>query len=132
MPAILGLHHLRVPVSDVNRSRDWYCDVLGFSSILDREEADELVGVALLHPSGVVLGLHHDPPRAKALDGFALFALTLESRAELATWIRHLDSLDVTHSGVIEAHSGLLLQIEDPDRIVIELHTADHPSADEA
>ena len=40
----LGLHHVRVPVTDPWASRDWYNDVFGFISVLDLEEEYEVSG----------------------------------------------------------------------------------------
>jgi catechol 2,3-dioxygenase-like lactoylglutathione lyase family enzyme len=51
-PEITGLHHIRLPVTDVLRSRDWYGEVLGFEPVLDLEEEDRLLGTSCSIPSG--------------------------------------------------------------------------------
>ncbi len=132
IPALVGVHHVRLPVSDILRSRDWYLDVLGFEPVLDVEEEDALIGVVLQHPCGITMGLHLDLRRADALSDFAAVALCVGDRDELEGWCCHLDSLSLEHSPVIEGHIGYAVQVPDPDGILIELHTSGHPSADEA
>jgi catechol 2,3-dioxygenase-like lactoylglutathione lyase family enzyme len=132
MPTMRGFHHVRLPVSDVLRSRDWYCDVFGFKPVLDLEEEDQLVGVALEHPAGISLGIHLDPGRGRALQGFALVAFVVDSRRDLDEWLWHFGSLGLEHSEEIDAHRGWYVQVNDPDGIVIVLQTTEQPSADEA
>ena len=72
---IIGLHHVRLPVSDVMRSRDWYISVFGFEPRLSVEEEDRVVGIVVGHPSGLTLGLHEAPALARVLEGFCSIAL---------------------------------------------------------
>ena len=133
VPLILGLHHVRLPVSDVLRSRDWYCDVLGFEPILDYMEEYRLVGVAVQHRVGVTLGLHLDPERAAALRGFAVVALRVAAPAVLQDWSRRLDELGVQHFPVVADHAGgWSMELVDPDGIGVQFHTMGHPTADDA
>jgi catechol 2,3-dioxygenase-like lactoylglutathione lyase family enzyme len=126
------LHHVRVPVSDVIRSQDWYCDVLGFECRLCVEDEDRVVGVVLDHGSGLSLGLHLQPQAARALRGFCCLALDVGSTDDLARCCRTLDSAGIPHSAPAEGHLGWFVAIRDPDGIVIEFHTSSRPSADEA
>lgn len=128
----VGLHHVRLPVSDVMRSHDWYVDVLGFEPRLTLEEEDEVVGVVVGHHSGLILGLHHKPALALALRGFCPMALNVGSTDDLDRWCVRLDTLQISHSAPTEAHLGWCVEVSDPDGLVIELHTASQPSADEA
>ena len=72
-PRLVGIHHVRVPVTDLGTARDWYVEVLGFTSVLEYEVEDALVGISLTHPSGFTVGLHHAPVQAEAMRGFVLF-----------------------------------------------------------
>ena len=128
-PELGGVHHVRLPTADVNATRDWYADVLGFSPIIDLEEEDRLVGVVLEHPSGVVLGFHLDPERAAALQGFAVVGISVD---DLEPWLAYLDDARVEHGPIIDSHIGTCIQVIGPDGLVIELHSADQPSALEA
>jgi catechol 2,3-dioxygenase-like lactoylglutathione lyase family enzyme len=133
VPLILGLHHVRLPVSDVLRSRDWYCEVLGFEPILDYQEEYRLVGVAVQHRVGVTLGLHLDPERAAALRGFAVVALRVAGPAVLEDWSTWLDELGAEHSPVVADHAGgWSMRLVDPDGIGVQFHTMGHPTADDA
>jgi catechol 2,3-dioxygenase-like lactoylglutathione lyase family enzyme len=131
-PTITGVHHVKVPVGDVLRSRDWYVDVLGFAPVLDFEEEDRLSGVALQHPCGFTIGLHLDPARAAVLCGFPTVALCAGDGDDLMDWLAYLDERGIEHSPVLEGHLGLFIQLEDPDGLLVQLHTKGQPAADEA
>ena len=62
---IVGLHHVRIPVTDAWVSRNWYMSVLGFNPVLDLQEEHGLIGVVLRHRVGIVLGLHQNPTRGQ-------------------------------------------------------------------
>ena len=126
---MVGLHHVRVPVADVLASRDWYADTLGLLPILVTEDEDTVTGVVMEHPCGVVIGLHHAPTQAKALEGFAPIGLAV---TDLEQWAAHLDRLGIAHSGIIDGHLGQCLHLRDPDGVVVELHTPTPLSAEDA
>ena len=131
-PVVVGLHHVRLPVSDVWRSRDWYSATFDFEPCLSLEEEDRVVGVIVMHRSGLTLGLHHAPALARALHGFCSVALSIGAVDDLHDWCRHLDTLGVQHTAPAEGHLGWYAEVPDPDGLVIELHTIGQPSADEA
>ena len=54
MPDICGFHHVKLPVTDVARSRDWFCRVLGFEPEIDFVEDGVLMGVGLVGIASVV------------------------------------------------------------------------------
>jgi catechol 2,3-dioxygenase-like lactoylglutathione lyase family enzyme len=127
-----GLHHVRLPVSDVMRSRDWYAEVLGFDPRLSVEEEHHVVGIVVGYRNGLTLGLHHAPDRARALNGFCPIALSVGTLDDLLRWCARLDTLGVRHSSPTEGHLGWHVDVPDPDGIIIQLHTSGQPSADEA
>ena len=131
-PEIIGLHHIRIPVTDVLRSRDWYGEVLGFEPVLDLEEENRLLGTVMQHPSGIALGLHTDPARAIALQRFVVLSLYVGELPDLRAWARHLETQAIRHSAIEVGHLGWHLQLPDPDGILAELHTGGQPTADEA
>ena len=68
MSTLSGFHHVKLPVTDVVRSGDWYRRVLGFELDLEFVEDGVLMGLALRDPGGTVrLAVRHDPTRAAAL-----------------------------------------------------------------
>jgi len=47
MAALRGFHHVKLPVTDVERTRDWYERVLGFGLEIEFVEDGVLMGVAM-------------------------------------------------------------------------------------
>ena len=130
--AFIGLHHVRLPVSDVMRSHDWYTEVFDFETRLCLEDEDHIVGVVIRHRSGLNLGLHHEPDLARTLSGFCCVALNVGSLDDLTRSSARLDALGIDHAAPTEGHLGWYIEAADPDGIVIQLHTTDQPTADEA
>src|SRR3989442_15793677 len=61
--AINGFHHVKLPVTDLARSRDWYARVLGLQTHIEFVEGGVLMGVAMRDPDDSIgLALRHDPP----------------------------------------------------------------------
>jgi catechol 2,3-dioxygenase-like lactoylglutathione lyase family enzyme len=131
-PEVVGLHHIRLPVSDVMRSRDWYFAVFDFEPRLSFEEEDRVVGVVLIHQSGLTLGLHHAPELARSLEGFCSVALSVGDSDDLDHWCTRLDTLGTQHTSPAEGHLGWYVEVPDPDGLIIQLHTIAQPTADEA
>ena len=128
-PAIVGFHHVRLPVTDVLTSRDWYIDTLGFQPLLVEENEAGVVGVALQQPSGVVLGLHRDAARATALRGFVAVAFAV---TDLGAWVAFFRSRNLPQAEPVDTHLGRSVRVRDPDGIIVELHTVTQPSAADA
>jgi catechol 2,3-dioxygenase-like lactoylglutathione lyase family enzyme len=87
----LRWHHVRLPVSDVMRSRDWYTEVFGFEPLLVLEAEERVVGVVVGHRSGPTLGLHLAPAVAHQLAGFSPVALSVGALDDLDRWCTRLD-----------------------------------------
>ena len=84
-PALAGIHHLKLPVSDLARSRTWYHSRLGYAVEAEFVEQGQLMGYSLAHPNGgPPLGLRLDPARARAAAGFDYFAIGVPSKAAMA------------------------------------------------
>jgi catechol 2,3-dioxygenase-like lactoylglutathione lyase family enzyme len=122
--AIDGFHHLKLPVADLARSRDWYARVLGLQTRIEFTENGVLMGVAMRDPGGTVdLGLRHDPVRAAALAGFDPLALRVPSQAALDAWLQRLEDLGERHGGIVTGHAGrVLIGLHDPDGIEVRLY----------
>lgn len=134
---ISGFHHVKLPVSDVRRSRDWYVEVLGFEPMIDFVEDGELRGVALQR-NACAIALRLDPARAKALSGFDAAALLVPTPEQVHGWAAALDRRGEPHGGVIPGHGGgtVLVGLHDPDGIEIRLYadpwsSPHHPHDDE-
>jgi catechol 2,3-dioxygenase-like lactoylglutathione lyase family enzyme len=120
-----GFHHVKLPVSDVERSRDWYARVLGFTVDIEFVEEGVLRGVGLSREgmSGGV-ALRHDPDRAKALSGFDAVALLVPRREDVHAWWARLDAAGEPQGGIVTGHRGgaVLVGLHDPDGIEIRLY----------
>lgn len=125
MNTLSGFHHVKLPVSDVARSRDWYGRVLGLESVIDFVEDGVLMGVGLVDPDrSLSVALRHDPVRAAALSGFDAMALRVPTRDGVDQWRAHLDEQDESHGGTVTGHQGgcVLVGLRDPDGIEIRLY----------
>jgi len=75
-PQLASIHHLKLPVTDLARSREWYQTRLGYRVQIEFVEQGQLMGYALEHPSGgPPLALRLNPERARAAAGFDYFAV---------------------------------------------------------
>jgi catechol 2,3-dioxygenase-like lactoylglutathione lyase family enzyme len=122
---ISGVHHLKLPVSDVERSRAWYERVLGFEVTIEFVEDGEVRGLALVREGcATQLALRHDPIRARALAGFDALALLVPTREDVHVWKAGLDEAGEPHGGLVTGHGGgtVLVGLHDPDGIEIRLY----------
>jgi catechol 2,3-dioxygenase-like lactoylglutathione lyase family enzyme len=122
---IAGIHHVKLPVSDVARSRAWYERVLGFEVAIEFTEDGEVRGVGLRRDGcSPHLALRHDPVRAKALSGFDALALLVPARTDVEAWKSALDEAGEPHGGLVTGHGGgkVLVGLHDPDGIEIRLY----------
>ena len=135
------VHHLRLAVTDVQRSVAFYTELLGFEVAVgapppaEDEGHDAIVdslqgGVILMH-GGMFVGLRPvDEERAAAADRFDPFRVGLDHlsfqvprRADLEAAMTLLDERGVEHGPIRElAPLGLsFLAFFDPDGIALEL-----------
>jgi glyoxylase I family protein len=109
MPSFSRALHIALTVRDMRVSADWYQRVLGFEFVKEFKVAPDDAGIPrilLLHQhSGFLLGLCDHPgrsgetfdPRRTGLDHIAF---EVADRAELTSWMTHLDGVGVAHSPV--------------------------------
>ena len=132
-PRLRGLHHVRIPVTDVTASTDWYCEVLGLQVVLIEEEETQIIGTVLSLDEGAPrLGLHHDPTRAAALAGFCVVALAVDSPQTLSEWDTSLTQRKIVHSPIVAGALGWHINVSDPDGLILQLHTPEQPSVEDS
>jgi glyoxylase I family protein len=122
-----SVHHLRLTVTDVDRSRDFYTGVLGFAVVMDLNPG------YFLSNGGVGLGLGpHPHPETAAPDdrfdenrvGLDHLSFGVASREELERAARVLDERGVPRGEIndLGADFGLyVLAFRDPDNVQLEL-----------
>ena len=82
IPTLAGVHHLKLPVSDLDRSIAWYASRLGYQVVVEFRKHGRRAGVSMAHPAGGPwLGLVLDPERARAAAGFDYFSIGVPDRA---------------------------------------------------
>jgi glyoxylase I family protein len=120
-PAIGGIDHLSLSVTDLDVSERFYVEVLGFVPVIDFGE----VRLLLHRATGLMLGLARHgagggrfTERATGLDHLGLSA---GSRDELLAWEERLRAAGVEHTPVRDMAFGSHLDFRDPDGIALEL-----------
>jgi catechol 2,3-dioxygenase-like lactoylglutathione lyase family enzyme len=136
MPVLAGVHHLKLPVSDLARSIEWYRSRLGYAVQIEFVEQGTLMGVSLSHPGGGPdLGLRLDPGRARVAAGFDYFSIGVPDKPAMDRLAARLDELGQAHAGVHQASLGWILpEVPDPDGHALRFYTIQHhtdPAADE-
>jgi catechol 2,3-dioxygenase-like lactoylglutathione lyase family enzyme len=131
-----GIHHLRLTVTDVARSREFYTSLLGFDVAVESPPPDDpaasalypvLFGGVVLVRGSLLMGLRPVAPPGDRFDedrvGLDHLSFSVGSLAELEEAVRLFDEREVPH-GEIRTLSGFgihVLPFRDPDNIQIEL-----------
>ncbi|WP_375433157.1 VOC family protein [uncultured Friedmanniella sp.] len=124
--------HVRLTVTDIDRSRAFYDDVFGLpvayelppeSDEATREQLGFLFGGVIYHLGDSLLGL-----RPVATDDFSENRTGLDhvcfavgSHADLVDAVTTLDGRGVPHGGIKDIGAGYILEFRDPDNIALEL-----------
>jgi glyoxylase I family protein len=131
-----GIHHIRLTVTDIARSRKFYTDLLGFEVAAEAPASDDpksdpsypvLWGGIVMAKGNYLLGLRPVAAKGDRFDedrvGLDHLSFGLESRAALDAAIKVLDEQGVTRGEVRELTSfGIcVLPFRDPDNIQLEL-----------
>jgi catechol 2,3-dioxygenase-like lactoylglutathione lyase family enzyme len=131
-----GIHHLRLTVTDIERSRKFYTELLGFDIAAEAPASDDpksdpsypvLWGGVVMARGNYLLGLRPVAARADRFDedrvGLDHLSFSVESRSALDKAIRLLDERGVPHGEVRELTSfGIcVMPFRDPDNIQLEL-----------
>jgi len=129
-PQLDGIHHVKLPVRDLARSRAWYESRLGYRAAIEFVEQGTLMGVVMDHPNGgPQFGLRLDPARAEAAAGFDYFAIGVPSREAIQDLADRLTALGERHAGVHFATIGWILpELHDPDGHEVRFYTTAHHS----
>lgn len=124
-PLLDGIHHLKLPVSDIGRSLAWYESRLGYTTTNEFVEDGVLMGIAMGHPNGGPgMAIRLDPARAEAAAGFDYFAIGVPGKDAIDALAAHLTSMGETHAGVLRTPVGWVLPgAHDPDGHEIRFYT---------
>ena len=127
-PLLAGIHHLKLPVTDLERSCEWYLSRLGYQVQMEFVEQGRLMGCALGHPNGgPPLALRLDPERARAAAGFDYFSIGVPDKDAIDQLAARLTGLGESHAGVHWASIGWILPgLHDPDGHEVRFYTLQH------
>ena len=124
-PLLDGIHHLKLPVSNLQRSLAWYQDRLGYLVMNEFIEDGVLMGIAMTHPNGGPdLAIRLDPQRARVAAGFDYFAIGVPGRDAIETLAARFTERDDAHAGVHRTPVGWVLPgVHDPDGHEVRFYT---------
>lgn len=127
-----SIAHVRLTVTDIERSRQFYESVFGWPVLLEvPENADEstrnqlsfLYRGVIYDLGGTLIGLR--PVAADRFDedrvGLDHIAFRLTTKDELDSAAAHLDELGVAHEPIKDIGPSYILEFRDPDNIALEL-----------
>jgi glyoxylase I family protein len=133
IPALAGLHHVGITVTDLERSVQWYSEMLGLVQVMEHFYPGGRVIVMVRPGTAVDIGLdYHErnegepfSPHRTGLDHLALSATT---RAELDAWHAYLTGKGVECSEIKDITEPLafsLFSFTDPDSVALEIFYMD-------
>jgi glyoxylase I family protein len=130
------IHHLRLTVTDLERSREFYTQLLGFEVAVESPPADDpsaaeafkvLFGGVVMARGNLIMGLRPMAPSGDRFSpdrvGLDHLSFSVASRGDLDQAIRLFDERGVTH-GQITRLPGFAIDVlpfEDPDGVQLEL-----------
>jgi len=132
-----GINHIRLTVTDINRSREFYTQVLGFEVALEPQSGDDpaaravnamLFGGVIFQINGMLFGLRPVAPGGDRFNedrvGLDHLSFSVGSRDDLEAAARLLDERGAPHGDIkdLGPDVGLyILEFRDPDNIQLEL-----------
>ncbi len=128
---LLGIHHVRLPVTDLARSFAFFADLLGYERDFDFPGEDGPSGWALRHAEGGPnIVLWRDPELAAATAGFPWFSIGVTSAQAVADLAAELDRRGIAHDGVQPAFVEVKLPfVHDPDGHLIGFYVIHRDNA---
>jgi glyoxylase I family protein len=124
--------HVRLTVTDIERSRRFYESVFGWPIAIEvPEDADAATEAALgFLFGGVIYNIGHAliglrPVATDTFDenrvGLDHLAFKVADKDEIDSAAAHLDELGISHGGVKDIGAMYILEFRDPDNIALEL-----------
>ena len=125
MPELGGIHHVKIPVTDVARSLAWYQKAFGLKTTMDFSEEGVLKGVVGEIPglTNTFVALRENIETAKALSGFDPIAFGVLERSDVEAWEAHMDEVGIAHLPVVAAAMGWILRLQDPDGLEVHIYS---------
>ena len=127
-----SIAHVRLTVTDIERSRQFYESVFGWPVLIEapgsadpaaQEALAFLFGGVIYDLGGVLVGLRPVADDAFHEDrcGLDHLAFRVGTKDELDEAATHLDELGIEHAAVKDIGPSYILEFRDPDNIALEL-----------
>jgi catechol 2,3-dioxygenase-like lactoylglutathione lyase family enzyme len=128
VPALAGVHHVKLPVGDLERSRAWYASRLGYVPVIEFTKGGRRTGLTMTHPNGgPMIGFVLNPELAARASGFDYFSIGVSNKADLEELSGRLSELGEQNAGIHFATIGWILPgTHDPDGHEVRFYTNDH------
>jgi glyoxylase I family protein len=133
--AIDGYAHVRLTVSDIGRSREFYDRVFALPVAFEvpadadeqtRQQLHFLYGGVIYRLGTGLLGLRPAAPPGDRFDedrvGLDHLSFSMADAGAVHEAARRLEELGVPHSGVRDLGRAVLLEFRDPDGIALEVY----------
>jgi glyoxylase I family protein len=133
----VGIHHVRLTVTDIGRSKQFYSQVFGVDPAVDfsdhvaepgvQDDPEQLFGGCVFPIGDQLLGLRPAATTPDSFDstrvGLDHISLTVGSVQDLHGAVARLDSAGIAHGEIKELkEQGMaILSLQDPDDINLEL-----------
>ena len=128
-PRITGIAHVELSVTDLDRSVEWYCRLLGARDAWrGRNDAGGYKACAIVEPvtSTVLAFTQHDressDPFSPLRPGLDHLSFRVADRAAIDAWAAWMDELGVAHDAVNDSGPSITLNFRDPDGIALEFY----------
>ncbi|WP_081879946.1 VOC family protein [Nocardia sp. NRRL WC-3656] len=139
-----GIHHIRLTITDIDRSRAFYEDVLGFTVVAEssgrpedsaiRADPAQLYGGVVFETNGMLFGLRPVADRDDHFDservGLDHVSFTVDTIDDLHAIVQKLDEARIQRGDVTELDQFgiVILSFNDPDGIHLEVTAPMPPS----
>ena len=127
-----SIAHVRLTVTDIERSRQFYESVFGWPVLIEAPESADaatqealsfLFGGVIYDLGGTLVGLR--PVAADSFNedrcGLDHVAFRMTSKDELDSAAAYLDELGIAHEPIKDIGPSFILEFRDPDNIALEL-----------
>ncbi len=127
-----SIAHVRLTVTDIERSRQFYEGVFGWPVLVEmpegaddalREQLGFLFGGVIYDLGGALIGLRPvaDDRFDEDRTGLDHLAFRVDNKDELDSAAQHLDDLGIAHQPIKDIGPLYILEFRDPDNIALEL-----------
>jgi glyoxylase I family protein len=128
-PSITGIAHVELSVTDLDRSVEWYCRLLGAKDVWrGANEKGGYKACAILEPvTRTVLAFTEHAavrrtPFSHLVPGLDHLSFRVADRAAIDAWAGWMDEIGVAHDAINDDGVTVGLNLRDPDGIALEFY----------